>query len=258
MQARRPTLFSRFVFILLLGLQQLLTPVAADTLVVGLSPDYEPLVFKQQGKLVGIEPDNAREIASLLGMKLRYVEMPFAELLPALASKKIDVVMSGLSITEQRKAQVAYVEPFMQVGQMAIIRSSDIARFGYPRAIYGAGVRVGIESGTTGAMFVNESMPEAIVSGYTRPEQAFAALRADDIDVYIHDAPTSWRIANSGDNSDLFSLYRLLTHEQLAWAVRKGDQQLLQQLNKARNALEQSGKLRAIQDFWIPVKVEVK
>ena len=101
-------------------------------------------------------------------------------------------------------------------------------------------------------------MPQAVVSDHTSPEQAFAALRASDIDVFIHDAPTSWRIANSGKDSDLFSLYRLLTHEQLAWAVRKDDQALLQQLNKARNALERSGKLQAIQDFWIPVKVEVK
>lgn len=258
MQTRIPALFSRFAFVLLLGLQQLFTPVVADTLVVGLSPNYEPLVFKQHGKLVGIEPDNASEIASVLGMKLRYVEMPFAELLPALASKKIDVVMTGLSVTEQRQAQVAYVEPFMEVGQMAIIRSSDIARFGYPRAIFGAGVRVGIEPDTTGAMFVSEAMPAAIVSDYGQPEQAFTALRANDIDVYIHDAPTSWRIASSGKDNDLFSLYRLLTHEQLAWAVRKDDQKLLQQLNKARDALERSGKLRAIQDFWIPVKVEVK
>ena len=258
MKTRIPALFSRFAFVLLLGVQQLFAPVVADTLVVGLSPNYEPLVFKQQGKLVGIEPDNASEIAGVLGMKLRYVVMPFAELLPALASKKIDVVMTGLSITEQRKTQVAYVEPFMEVGQMAIIRSSDIARFGYPRAIFGAGVRVGIEPGTTGAMFVREAMPVAIVSDYENPEQAFAALRANDIDVYIHDAPTSWRMANSDKDNDLFSLYRLLTHEQLAWAVRKDDQQLLQQLNKARNVLESSGKLRAIQDFWIPVKVEVK
>lgn len=258
MQARILALLSRLVVIGMLALQPVVGAFAADTLVVGLSPDYEPLVFKDSGKLVGIEPDNAREIGAALGMKVRFVEMPFEQLLPALASKKIDVVMSGLSVTEGRKAQVAYVEPFMQVGQMAIIRNSDIARFGYPRAIYGAGVRVGIEPGTTGAMFVQQSMLDAVVLDYSHPEEAFAALRGNQIDVYIHDAPTSWRIASSSQDSDLFSLYRLLTKEQLAWAVRKDDKQLLDKLNKARTALQGSGKLRAIQDFWIPVKIEVK
>jgi ABC-type amino acid transport substrate-binding protein len=258
MQARIPAVLSQLVVIVMLVLQPVVGAVAAETLVVGLSPDYEPLAFKDSGKLVGIEPDNAHEIGAALGMKVRFVEMPFEQLLPALASKKIDVVMSGLSITEERKTQVAYVEPFMQVGQMAIIRNSDIARFGYPRAIYGAGVRVGVEPGTTGAMFVQQSMLDVVALDYSRPEEAFAALRANQIDVYIHDAPTSWRIANSGNDSDLFSLYRLLTDEQLAWAVRKDDRQLLDKLNKARTALEGSGRLRAIQDFWIPVKVEVK
>ncbi len=229
----------------------------AETLVVGLSADYEPLVFRRDGELVGIEPDNAKEVASLLGMKLRLVEMPFEQLLPALQAGKVDVLMSGLSITEQRRSKVVFVTPFMRVGQMAIIRSSDVARFGYPRAIYGPGVRVGVEPLTTGAKFVRDSMAEAVVHDYTRPEDAFTALREKKIDVYIHDAPTSWKLANSREYNDLFSLYRLLTQEELAWAVAKHNDTLLARLERARTELEQSGKLRAIQDFWIPVKIEV-
>jgi polar amino acid transport system substrate-binding protein len=258
MQLRRSDVLACLMAFLLLALSTFIAPVLADTLVVGLSPDYEPLVFSKDGALVGIEPDNAREVAAALDMQLRFVELPFDELIPALNSNKIDVVMSGLSITQARKQQVDYVEPFMQVGQMAIIRASDMSRFGYPRAIYRPGVRVGVEPGTTGAQFVSESMSEAAVSEFSRPQQAFAALRGNTIDVYIHDAPTSWRMANSDENSDLFSLYRLLTKEQLAWAVRKGNNKLLQQLNQARARLERDGRLRAIQDFWIPVRVEVK
>lgn len=245
----------RLITLVWLGLVSCWT--LAETLVVGMSADYQPLVFHKDGKLAGIEPDNAAEVASLLGMKLRLVELPFTQLLPALESGKVDVLMSGLSITEQRKAKVDFVKPFMDIGQMAIIRSSDVARFGYPRAIYAPGVKVGVESQTTGANFVSEYMPEAVVHNYARPEAAFAALRARKIDVYIHDAPTSWRLANTGTDNDLFSLYRLLTREQLAWAVAKNNKGLFNKLEKARDALEQSGKLRAIQDFWIPIKVEV-
>lgn len=258
MKQNRNAFLTRLVLVILLGFGQCLYGAAAATLVVGMASDYEPLVFKKSGKLVGIEPDNAREIASQMGMEVRYVELRFEELLPALVAGKIDVVMSGLSVTEQRKQQVAFAEPFMRVGQMAIIRADDMARLGLPRAIYQAGVRVGVEPGTTGAAFVAESMPEVLVQDYSRPEQAFAALRAGEVDVYIHDAPTSWRIANSGQDNDLFCLYRLLTDEKLAWAVRKEDRELLQRLNQARTTLEQTGRLRAIQDYWIPVKVEVK
>lgn len=247
----------RLSLALVLVVSQALCNVFAASLVVGLSPDYEPLVFKRDGQLVGIEVDNAREMAAAMDMELRFVELPFVELLPALQAGKIDVVMSGMSITEQREVEAAFVEPFMQIGQMAIIRAADIVRFGYPRAIYKAGTRVGVEPGTTGAQFVAEAMPEAQVLDFNRPEEAFVALRSSIIDVYVHDAPTSWSIANSDNNDDLFSLYRRLTEESLGWAVRKDDEELLRKMNQARAVLEQSGRLRAIQDFWIPVKVEV-
>ncbi len=258
MRAERCAFLPRLFLLITLLAGQALTAVVAATLVVGMSSDYEPLVFEKNGKVVGIEPDNAREVAAELDMDVRFVTLPFADLLAALEAGKIDIVMSGMSITEERKQRVTFAEPFMEVGQMAIVRSADIGQFGYPRAIYRAGVRVGVEPNTTGAMYVAESMSEAVVSDYQRPEEAFAALRAREIDVYIHDAPTSWRIANSGKDADLFSLYRLLTKEQLAWAVRKDDDKLLRRVNEARSVLEQSGRLRAIQDYWIPVKVEVK
>jgi polar amino acid transport system substrate-binding protein len=101
-------------------------------------------------------------------------------------------------------------------------------------------------------------MPLVTVQPFRDSDAALAALRARRIDVYIHDAPTSWGIAGSPADADLFSLYRLLTVEELAWAVRKDDPQLLAALNDARDRLEQSGRLQAIQNFWIPVRVEVQ
>lgn len=228
------------------------------TLVVGVNPEYQPMAFKHEGKTVGIEIDNAKEVAASLGKTVKFVELPFAELLPALESGKIDVIMSGLSITESRQARVDFSRPFMEVGQMAIIRSEDIARLGFPRAIFGKGLKVGVEPGTTGDEFAQQSMPNANIKHFDSPDAAFAALRSKSIDIYIHDAPTSWRIANSGDYGDLFSLYRALTREELAWAVRKGNTSLLADLNKALSQLEENGRLNAIQNFWIPVKVEVR
>jgi len=232
-------------------------PALAGDLVVGIASNYPPLAFKRDGKITGIEADNAREVGASLGRRVRLVEMPFADLLSALQAGKVDVLMSGLSVTPQRRQQVAFARPFMTVGQMAIIRSQDIARFGHPRAIYAPGVRVGVEAGTTGQKYASESMPDARVQTLRDSREAFAALRAGRIDVFIHDAPTSWGIAEAPENADLFSLYRLLTREDLAWAVRKDDQQLLAALNRARDQLDKSGRLQAIQNFWIPIKVEV-
>ena len=230
----------------------------AQPLRVALSPDYMPLAFKNEGTLVGIEVDNAREVGKFLGRKVKFVEMNSADYIEALNSDKVDVVMSGFSVTPERRAQVDFVTPFMEIGQMAIILATNAARLAHPRALHQPGVRIGVEPGTTGEAFVRETFPDATVLNYPNPSYAFAALRANAADVYVHDAPTSWNLASSRENQDLLSLYRPLTREALGWAVKKGNVRLLNELEAALDELKRNGRLNAIQNYWIPVTVQVR
>lgn len=238
----------------------LLTSIAAaaEPLRVALSPDYMPIAFKQEGKLLGIEVDNAREVADILGRELVFVEMSSGDYIEALNSGRVDVVMSGYSITPERAEQVAFARPFMEIGQMAIILADNAARFAPPQALYRAGIRIGVEPGTTGEAFVRATFPDASVQYYADPSSAFIALRSGAADVYVHDAPTSWNLASSRENQDMLSLYRPLTREQLAWAVKKGNTRLLGQLNACLDRLRENGRLGAIQNYWIPVTVQVR
>ncbi|RLA42810.1 MAG: hypothetical protein DRR42_22770 [Gammaproteobacteria bacterium] len=229
----------------------------ADGLRVGLSPDYPPLVYRQDGNIVGIEADNVAAVSKIIGQKMTLVEMPFEKLLPALQAGEIDVVMSGLSITAERREQVTFTDPYMGIGQMAIMHRDKVARFSQPRAIYRENVRIGVEPGTTGAFFVEDKIKDAQVKFFSNPAAAFAGLRNDEIDLYIHDAPTSWQLATSTENSDLISQYSMLTDEALAWAVRKDDHGLVSELNKALVTMKGNGTLRIILNRWIPVTIEV-
>ena len=231
---------------------------AAAGLKVGVSGDYPPLIYKQDGRLVGIEADCAKAVGDILGQPMTMVEMPFEKLIPALEAGEIDVIMSGMSITPERSKQVLFTEPYMEIGQMAILSTAKVDAFAQPWTIYQEGVRIGVEPGTTGAAFVKEKLPDAKVSFYADSELAFAGLRKDEIDLYIHDAPTSWQLATNPKNSDLISLYKPLTREELAWAVRQGDLALAEELNSALNTLKGNGALRYIFNRWIPVTVEVR
>ncbi|WP_116364471.1 transporter substrate-binding domain-containing protein [Parahaliea mediterranea] len=234
------------------------TSAWAEALRVGLSPDYPPLAFTEEGRVVGMEADHATAVGGILGRPVKLVPMSFEQLLPALQAGEVDVLMSGLSVTARRSEQVDFTEPYLLVGQMAIMHRDKIARFAQPWAVFREGVRVGVEPDTTGADFAARELPDAAVSFYADPEQAFAALRADRIDLYIHDAPTSWQLANSAENDDLISTYSPLTEEMLAWAVRKGNASLQGELNNALQLMRGNGTLSYIQGRWIPVQVEVK
>ena len=246
---------SLLAMLLLLGTS---LTMAADALRVGLSPDYPPLAFQQDGQIVGVEADNARAVGEIIGRKISLLSMPFEKLMPALLAGEIDVIMSGFSVTGERSAQVLFTDSYMLVGQMAILHRDKIARFAQPWSIYRPGVRVGVEPGTTGAAYAERELKEAEVKFYQDSAAAFAGLRADEIDLYIHDAPTSWQLATSRENADLISLYSPMTEEMLAWAVRPGDDVLAGELNRALRVMKTNGTLQYILNRWIPVRVEVR
>lgn len=244
-----------FSLLLLLGASGTL---AAEALRVGLSADYPPLVYKQEGRIVGIEADNARAVGEILARPVTLVELPFDQLIPALIAGRIDVIMSGLSVTAERSKQVAFTDAYMRVGQMAIMHRDKVTRFAQPWSIYREGVRVGIERGTTGDAFAQRELQNAKISYYENAAAAFEGLRRDEIDLYVHDAPTSWQLAQSMENDDLISLYTPLTEEMLAWAVRQEDAALATELNRALGLMKSNGTLQYILNRWIPVKIEVR
>ncbi len=232
--------------------------LAAGALRVGMSADYPPLHFKQDGRFAGIEADNAKAVGKILSRRIEIIQLPLEELVPALKTGKVDVLMSGLSVTDERSQQVLFAESYLRVGQMAIMHKSKLGRFSQPWAVYRENVRIGVKAGSTGAEFAKRDLPDAVVSEFENSEQAFEALRKDAIDMYIHDAPTSWELANGNGNSDLISLYTPLTEEMLAWAVRKDDEALVSELNRALRLMRGNGSLQYILNRWIPVTVEVK
>ena len=73
---------------------------------VGVSADYPPMIYKQEGRIVGIEADNAKAVGGIIGQELTLVDMPFAKLIPALQAGEIDIIMSAMSVTPQRSDQV--------------------------------------------------------------------------------------------------------------------------------------------------------
>lgn len=249
-------MFRKFLVIVLLTYSAV--GATAAGLRVGVSPDYPPMIFKQDERIVGIEADNARAVGSILGQEMTLVEMPFEKLIPALLAGDIDIIMSGMSITDARAEQIIFTDAYMEMGQMVIMSKDNVSKFAQPWAIYREGVRIGVEPGTTGAGYAESELPDAQIKHFADAAAAFAGLRSNEIDLYIHDAPTSWLLATTTENDDLISLYTPLTNEFLAWALRKDDERLAARFNSALATMKGNGTLRYILNRWIPVTVEVR
>jgi polar amino acid transport system substrate-binding protein len=224
-------------------------PVTAQpALRVGITPNYPPLAFKQQGRLTGLEVDFARGVEVELGRRVEFVELDWEALIPALESGQIEVIMAGMSITEARAQRVWFVSHYLRVGQMAMFRKGDSLQLSSPTLLTMTQRRVGFVAGTTGAAYVQGNLPQAQYVPLGSTDEGLQALRAGEIDVFVHDAVTAWRVGDNEANDTLTSSFVPLTEEYLAWAVRNTDEALHRDLEALLAGWKRSGRL---QEFLI-------
>jgi ABC-type amino acid transport substrate-binding protein len=222
----------------------------------GIAPVYPPLAFKADGKLQGVEPEFAEALQKDLHQPVKLVELEWNDLIPALVDGRIDIIMSGMSITKQREQSVTFVYPYMATAQMALIRAADYDRLRDQALMKDPGIRVGFQTNTTGEDYARAELSKAELRGFPSLDDGIAALRKGEIDYFIYDAPVVWGIHGQGtkQNADLKGLYRPLTEEQLAWAVRKDDTKLRARLSNIVKRWRLNGFIQSVLDRWLPVR----
>ena len=223
---------------------------------VGMATNYAPLAFEKDGQVQGVEVDFANALGESLNASVNIKTYSWEALLEALDSGEIDVVMSGVSITDKRKGMVSFSDPYMEIGQMAIIRTEDAGRLASKGELMSEAYRVGYSLNTTGQQFVTSKLKNAKQVGFATSGDGIKALINNQIDYFVHDAPTVWQLTSSYPTDErLFGLYAPLTDEHLAWAVKTGNKELQQELNTTLESWKENGFLKRTLSKWIPVSV---
>src|SRR5262249_40867200 len=144
--------------------------------------------------IAGVEADFARKLGPELRVNVTLVELPFGDLIPALRAGRIAVIMSGMSVTEERAQLVSFAHPYLQIGQMMLLRKADAKRFKSDASFNQPATRVGVVAGTTGEAYSRGHLTRARIKGFDDVDAAVAALRAREIDVFVNDAPSIWAV----------------------------------------------------------------
>jgi len=223
---------------------------------IGISPDYMPLAYKDPAVgLAGLEVDFANQLGKNLGKEIVFVETPFPELIPSLLEERIDIIMSGMSITREREKLVSFTDSYATIGQMALVRAKDRSAFPNVQSFSQLTSKVGFVRDTTGEIAAKAFFPRATLLPQSTIDVGIAALRKGEIEVFIHDAPTVWRITGNPNEKELVGLYWPLTKEPLAWAVRKDDRSLLFALNRELQQWKVSGSLKQTLSRWVALRI---
>ena len=162
---------------------------------VGVSTNAPPLIYKQADEIIGLEAELAREFAKSIGKSVEFVELAWRDQIPALLDKRIDIIMSGMTITKKREYRIAFSTPYFTGGQMVMVRGEDKNR--YPTGFYAILTQaptktIGVVKGTTGEQFVRKNFGGARkISSFNTSRQAVNALTTvmmvNRIDMLIHD-----------------------------------------------------------------------
>ncbi|MBQ7023970.1 MAG: ABC transporter substrate-binding protein/permease [Akkermansia sp.] len=210
------------------------------TYVVAMEATFPPYEFYKGDEIVGIDVDILNEIGHRKGVRFKLEDMAFDSIITAVQTGKVDLVVSGLTVTEDRKRMVDFTRPYSGAKQVVIAPKNAPE---YTREQL-ATIRVGVQHGSSGDMYVTDNICEP--ERFTNGALAVSAMNAGKLDAVVLDnAPAENHVAGS---PDLTIQPHALVEEEYAMALRKGNTQLLNMLNAALNEMEADGTLKAIID----------
>ncbi|NIP15015.1 MAG: transporter substrate-binding domain-containing protein [Pseudomonadales bacterium] len=217
---------------------------------IGMSGGQPPYnVVSREGKLIGMDVDIAELLAKSLDVQLELVEMNFNELLPALESGKVDLVISGMTATLQRNMRAAFVGPYHITGKSILTRSETIAALG-SNDLNRDDLRIAALKGSTSEDFVRRVAPNAKVVATDTYDDAIDQLLANKAELFVADASIIMLSMMRWPDAGLSAAQRPLTIEPIGIAVPASDPLLLNLVENYMKALESSGALEKLEEKW--------
>ena len=223
-----------------------LTTVEAGKLTMATNATFPPYeMTTDAGEFEGIDIEAAQAIADKLGLELQIDDMEFDAALLSVQQGKADITMAGITVTDERKAVMAFSDSYATGIQSIIVpEGSDIAS---PDDL--AGKKIGTQRGTTGYIYCTDDFGEDAVVAYDSGLTAVQALNNGQVDaVVIDNAPAKEYVAA---NPGLKVLETSYAEEDYAIGMNKDNTALVEAVNAALEELKADGTLQAIVDKYI-------
>ena len=223
-----------------------LTTVEAGKLTMATNATFPPYeMTTDAGEFEGIDIETAQAIADKLGLELQIDDMDFDAALLSVQQGKADIVMAGVTVTDERKAVMDFSDSYATGIQSIIVpEGSDIAS---PDDL--AGKKIGTQRGTTGYIYCTDDFGEDAVVAYDSGLTAVQALNNGQVDaVVIDNAPAKEYVAA---NPGLKVLETSYAEEDYAIGMNKDNTALVEAVNAALEELKADGTLQSIVDKYI-------
>ena len=227
-------------------------PLDLKVLRVGFAANYPPICMDDaDGKPAGLEAEFAAALADELGCGLEIVPLDFGDLFQTLLDGKVDILMSGLTVTPARAYRVRFCKPYLSNPLVAVTRAGWARSYASASHVLSTSTSVGILPHTYAETFVRRHCPRArtvFVSDYdTVPKD----LELNHYSVYIDDLAAILDLAAKHPGT-LEVIPYPLQQQDIAWAVHPNNPSLLSAANAALDKWKANRRLDAMLDRWLP------
>lgn len=215
------------------------------TLVWGTNAAFPPFESKDgDGNVVGVDAEIAKAIADELGVKLVVEDMEFDSLPAALKSGKIDIIGAGYTENDERLQEMDFSSKYFTAKQIVVVKKGNKAITDKDSL---AGKKIGVQTGTTGDTQCASKIEGAEVSRYDSMQMACEDVKNGKLDCVIGDNLTIGFILNKMDGELEIVEGVSYEDEEYGFAVKKGDTELNEVVNKVIDKLKSEGQI----DQWV-------
>ncbi|WP_027623310.1 ABC transporter substrate-binding protein [Clostridium lundense] len=216
-------------------------------IVVGIEEGYPPMEFRDENRnLVGFDVDFAKEIGKRLGVTTEFTVVDFSGLIMALNSKKFDIAIASISITDKRKESIDFSKPYIMGGQVLAIKKGN-------EAIKNVGDLQGkilaCQLGTTGENVAGTIKGLKSLKKYDKVTEAFQELSAKRVDAVIMDAQVGGYYI-SKKKGEYQIINEIISKEPMGIGYRKGDKEVREEIDKIIDSMEKDGTLSKLSIKW--------
>lgn len=198
---------------------------------------FAPYEYYQDGEIVGVDIDIAREIAASLGKELVIKDVSFDFIINEIKSGKSDIGAAGMSITKERLEEVDFSVEYAVSNQVVIVpMDSKITSIDQ---IFNQ--RIAVQLGTVADSYVNENYKDATVIRQKKYLSMVEDLKAGKVDLIIMDLLPASEIVKSNDGLKILDEY--LFTDKYGMAIKKGNKELLDKVNDVLTRLMSEGKI---------------
>jgi polar amino acid transport system substrate-binding protein len=225
--------------------------LARGTLRAGLSGGQPPLnMIAKDGSVIGFEVDIVLSLAKSMGIEAEFVPMPFATLLGSLERGDVDLVISGMTMTAERNARVAFVGPYFVSGKSILTRSERLENVERVVDLNQESITYTALAGSTSERFVREVLPNAMLIVAPDYDTAIAKVISGEAHAMVGDYPVCAYQAAARPEAGLIALSTPFTTEPLGIALPPDDALFVNLVQNHLTMLKETGLLTQFKVKW--------